>query len=65
MTGTIAKPVLEEYIIVFRKKYVSENNSGKIMEKISLEIKGKFLKKLAHDAFSGINGEDAVEHIEK
>nr|GEU29527.1 hypothetical protein [Tanacetum cinerariifolium] len=65
MTGTIIKPILKEYIKVTRKNYISKNNDGKIVEKSFLEIKGKFLEKLAHDAFSGTNGEDAAEHIEK
>ncbi|GJZ25566.1 hypothetical protein Tco_0569819 [Tanacetum coccineum] len=65
MTGTITKPVLEEYIIVTRRNYISENEWGKIVEKSFLEIKGKFLEKLTHDAFSGTNGEDTVEHIVK
>ncbi|GJY29004.1 hypothetical protein Tco_0404771 [Tanacetum coccineum] len=42
-----------------------ENDDGKIIEKSFLEIKGKFLENLARDAFSGTNGEDVVEHIEK
>ncbi|GJV11828.1 hypothetical protein Tco_1353369 [Tanacetum coccineum] len=64
MTGTITEPVLEEYITVTRKNYISENDGGKIIEKGFLEIKGKFLEKLAHDAFSGTNREDEVEHVE-
>ncbi|GKF66798.1 hypothetical protein Tco_0193315, partial [Tanacetum coccineum] len=65
MTGTIAEPVLEEYIIVTRKNYISKNDDGKIVEKSFLEIEGKFLEKLARDAFSGTNEEGAVKHIEK
>nr|GEV95449.1 hypothetical protein [Tanacetum cinerariifolium] len=33
MTGTIAEPVLEEYITVTRRNYISENDGGKIIEK--------------------------------
>ncbi|GKA71460.1 hypothetical protein Tco_0777599 [Tanacetum coccineum] len=65
MTGTIAEPVLEEYITVTRKNYISEKVGGKIIENGYLEIIGKFLEKLSHDAFSGTNGEDAVEYVEK
>nr|GEU36501.1 hypothetical protein [Tanacetum cinerariifolium] len=65
MTGTITKLILKEYNKVTRKNYISKNNDGKIVEKSFLEMKGKFLEKLAHDAFSGTNGEDAAENIEK
>nr|GEV71446.1 hypothetical protein [Tanacetum cinerariifolium] len=65
MTGTIAKPVFEEYITVTRKNYISKNDGGKIVEKSFLELKGKFLEKLARDALSGTNREDVVEHIKK
>ncbi|GJY72556.1 hypothetical protein Tco_0476259 [Tanacetum coccineum] len=34
-------------------------------EKARFELKGQFLKELRDNAFSGTNGEDAVEHIEK
>ncbi|GJW95977.1 hypothetical protein Tco_0175649 [Tanacetum coccineum] len=37
----------------------------KIDEKARCELKGQFLKELHDNAFSGTNGEDAVEHIEK
>ncbi|GKC03290.1 hypothetical protein Tco_0994900 [Tanacetum coccineum] len=44
MTGTIAEPVLEEYITVTRKNYISENDGGKIIEESFLEIKGSRLR---------------------
>ncbi|GJZ17685.1 putative reverse transcriptase domain-containing protein [Tanacetum coccineum] len=59
------EPVLEEYITVTRKNYTVENNDGQIIKKNSFQIKGMFLEKLARNTFSGKNGEDTVEHIEK
>nr|GEY18561.1 hypothetical protein [Tanacetum cinerariifolium] len=43
--GTMAEPVLEEYITVTRKNYISGNDGGKIVEKSFLELKGEFLIK--------------------
>ena len=42
-----------------------ENNDGKTVEKNSFQLKGIFLEKLAGDAFSRTNREDAMEHMEK
>ncbi|GJT04377.1 hypothetical protein Tco_0838839 [Tanacetum coccineum] len=61
----MAGPDLEEYITVTKKNHVSKNDGGKIIEKSFFEVKGMFLEKLARDTFSGIKGEDVVEHIEK
>ncbi|GJV97982.1 hypothetical protein Tco_1549559 [Tanacetum coccineum] len=63
ITKTIAEPVLEEYITVTRKNYISGNDRGKIVEKSFLEQIGTFLIKIRDNAFSGTNGEDAIEHI--
>ncbi|GJS60365.1 hypothetical protein Tco_0655149 [Tanacetum coccineum] len=45
ITETMAKPVLEEYITVAQKNYISGNDEGKIIEKSFLELKGTFLVK--------------------
>ncbi|GKF00837.1 hypothetical protein Tco_0027760 [Tanacetum coccineum] len=60
----MAEPVLEEYITVTRKNYISWNDGGKTVEKSYLELKGEFLIKIRDNAFSETNREDAVEHIE-
>ncbi|GJU37037.1 hypothetical protein Tco_1185391 [Tanacetum coccineum] len=65
ITKTITEPILEEYITVTRKNYISGNDGGKIVEKSFLELKGTFLIKICNNAFSGMNGEDAIKHIEK
>ncbi|GKA82283.1 hypothetical protein Tco_0789031 [Tanacetum coccineum] len=61
----MAEPVLEEYITITRKNYISDNDRWKIVEKSFLELKVTFLVKIRDNAFSGTNGEDAVEHFEK
>ncbi|GJW33066.1 hypothetical protein Tco_0053098 [Tanacetum coccineum] len=48
----IAELVLEEYITVTRKNYISDNDEGKIIEKSFLELKGTFLVKIHDYAFS-------------
>ncbi|GKD77039.1 hypothetical protein Tco_1339660 [Tanacetum coccineum] len=65
ITKTIVEPVLEEYITVTRKNYILGNDRGKIVKKSFLEQIGTFLIKIRDNAFSGTNGEDAIEHIEK
>ncbi|GJU99291.1 hypothetical protein Tco_1328562 [Tanacetum coccineum] len=65
ITEIMVEPVLEEYIAVTRKNYTSGNNRGKIIKKSFLELKGTFLIKICNNAFSGTNGEYAIEHIEK
>nr|GEZ77896.1 hypothetical protein [Tanacetum cinerariifolium] len=57
----MAEPVLEEYIIVTRKNYISRNNGRKIVEK---KVKGTIRIKIHNNALSGTNGEDTIEHIE-
>ncbi|GJU80026.1 hypothetical protein Tco_1282391 [Tanacetum coccineum] len=44
--------------------YYSGITSITVNEKNAYELKGKFLDDLHNNAFSGANGEDAVEHIE-
>ncbi|GJW69131.1 hypothetical protein Tco_0123555 [Tanacetum coccineum] len=44
--------------------YYSEITSITVNGKNAYELKGKFLDDLHNNAFSGINGKDAIEHIE-
>ncbi|GKA49638.1 hypothetical protein Tco_0742711 [Tanacetum coccineum] len=61
----MAKPVLEDYVTVTRKNYISGNDRGEIIDNSFLELKGTFMIKIRDNAFSGTNGEDTIEHIEK
>nr|GEV20025.1 hypothetical protein [Tanacetum cinerariifolium] len=45
-------------------KYYSGITSIRVNRKNAYELKGKFFDDLHKNAFSGTNGEDAVEHIE-
>ncbi|GJS75051.1 hypothetical protein Tco_0724932 [Tanacetum coccineum] len=44
--------------------YYSGITSIMVNQKNAYELKGKFLDDLHNNAFSGTNGEDAIEHIE-
>ncbi|GKE94382.1 hypothetical protein Tco_1579237 [Tanacetum coccineum] len=61
--STMAEPNLDEYIYVTRKNYLSDDNEGRIVEKTFLEIQGTFLVRIRDNAFNGIIGENAFEHI--
>nr|GEU91008.1 hypothetical protein [Tanacetum cinerariifolium] len=52
------EPTMEEFMTITRINYESENKKGRI------KLKGRFLIELRDNAFSGTNGEDAIEHIE-
>ncbi|GJT64350.1 zf-BED domain-containing protein [Tanacetum coccineum] len=54
----MGEPTMEEYMTITRINYESGNEKGMI------ELKGLFLIELCDNAFSGTNGEDAIEHIE-
>nr|GEU79637.1 hypothetical protein [Tanacetum cinerariifolium] len=60
----MAEPNLNEYILVTRKNYFSDDKEGRMVEKSFLEIQGTFLVKLRDNVFNGIIGESAFEHIE-
>ncbi|GJT71185.1 hypothetical protein Tco_1030471 [Tanacetum coccineum] len=63
-TEIMAEPVLEEYITVAQKNYISGNDEGKISEKSFLELKGTFLIKIRDNAFSSITSwENLTEKI--
>ena len=55
----------EKYVTITREYYVSGNDGEMIIERSVLELKGKFLTELQNNTFSGTNGEDAVEHVDK
>ncbi|GJY30164.1 hypothetical protein Tco_0413659 [Tanacetum coccineum] len=59
VTGSMTELTVEECMTITRKDY----DLG-INEKGMIELKGRFLLELRDNAFSGTNGEDAVEHIE-
>ncbi|GJR37545.1 reverse transcriptase domain-containing protein [Tanacetum coccineum] len=54
----MGEPTMEKYMTLTRIDYGPGNSRPRI------EVKGRFLLELRDDAFSGTNGEDAVEHIE-
>ncbi|GKC11377.1 hypothetical protein Tco_1008159 [Tanacetum coccineum] len=56
---------MEQYMSKTRADYGSGIARPKIDEKDSFELKGKFLKELRDNTFSGSDHEDANEHIEK
>ncbi|GKD15909.1 hypothetical protein Tco_1205067 [Tanacetum coccineum] len=60
MTETI-----EQYMSKTRGEYGSGVARPKIDAKAQFELKGKFLKELRDNTFSGSEHEDANEHIEK
>nr|GEY07825.1 hypothetical protein [Tanacetum cinerariifolium] len=62
ITETMTDSTLEEYKT--RGDYYSSITKMMINGKAAYELKGKFLDDLRNKAFSGIIGEDAVEHIE-
>ncbi|GKB05936.1 hypothetical protein Tco_0834169 [Tanacetum coccineum] len=57
--------ILEKYVTITRRNYILGNDGEKIVEKSVLKLKGKFLTELQYNAFSGTNGENVVEHVEK
>ncbi|GJW60850.1 hypothetical protein Tco_0110185 [Tanacetum coccineum] len=58
ITEEMENTTVEEYMTITRINYESGNEKGRI------ELKGRFLIELCDNAFSGTNGEDAIEYIE-
>ncbi|GJX08762.1 homeodomain-like protein [Tanacetum coccineum] len=56
---------MEQYMSKTRTDYGSGVARPKIEEKDSFELKGQFFKELRENTFSGLDNEDANEHIEK
>ncbi|GJU37275.1 hypothetical protein Tco_1185629 [Tanacetum coccineum] len=65
VTEPMGEPTMEEYMTKIQEDYGSGFIRPKVNEKARFELNGQFLKDLRDNAFSGTNGEDAVEHIEK
>ncbi|GJX99314.1 zf-CCHC domain-containing protein [Tanacetum coccineum] len=56
---------MEQYMSKTRADYGSGVARPKIKDKDNFELKGQFLKELRTNTFSGLDHEDANEHIEK
>ncbi|GJW81834.1 homeodomain-like protein [Tanacetum coccineum] len=56
---------MEQYMSKTRADYGSGIDMSKIDDKDHFELKGKFLMELRDNTFSGLDHEDANEHIEK
>ncbi|GJU91892.1 hypothetical protein Tco_1304315 [Tanacetum coccineum] len=61
----IMAETMEEYMSKTRADYGSGVTRPKIDDNDHFELKGKFLKELQDNTFSGLDHEDANEHIEK
>ncbi|GJZ42652.1 hypothetical protein Tco_0589907 [Tanacetum coccineum] len=55
---------MDGFVTKDREDYYSGITRITVNGKNAYELKGKFLDDLLGNAFSGTNGEDAVEHIE-
>ncbi|GJW24310.1 hypothetical protein Tco_0038121 [Tanacetum coccineum] len=64
MADIKTKTTMEEFATKDRANHYSGITSITVNGKNAYELKGKFLYDLRNNAFSGTNGEDAVEHIE-
>ncbi|GKD83059.1 hypothetical protein Tco_1349898 [Tanacetum coccineum] len=64
MADNETKLTTKEFATNDQANYYSGITSIKVNGKNAYELKGKFLDDLYNNAFSGTNGEDAVEHIE-
>ncbi|GKE74073.1 hypothetical protein Tco_1536114 [Tanacetum coccineum] len=56
---------MEQYMSKTRTDYGSGVARPKIDDKNQFELKGQFFKELRENTFSGLDNEDANEHIEK
>nr|GEW17857.1 hypothetical protein [Tanacetum cinerariifolium] len=56
---------MEQYMSITRADYGSGVARPKIKDKDNFELKGQFLKELRTNTFSGLDHEDANEHIKK
>ncbi|GKA03712.1 hypothetical protein Tco_0676493, partial [Tanacetum coccineum] len=64
MENKEAKSTTRKIVANDQADYYSGITSIMVNGKNAYELKGKFLNDLHNNAFSGANGEDAVEHIE-
>ncbi|GKD31486.1 hypothetical protein Tco_1242264 [Tanacetum coccineum] len=58
----MAEPNLNGYIFVTRKNFLSDDNEGRMVEKIFLKIQGTFLVKIRDNTFNGTIGENAIKY---
>ncbi|GJR95048.1 hypothetical protein Tco_0267222 [Tanacetum coccineum] len=54
-----------DYISITRKNCISNDNEGRMIERIFVEIPGTFLVKIRDNSFNGTIGENEFEHINK
>ncbi|GJX33064.1 hypothetical protein Tco_0242919 [Tanacetum coccineum] len=54
----------QEYIFIIRKKFLADDNKGRMVKKSFLKIQGTFLAKIRDNTFNGIIGENAFKHID-
>ncbi|GKC11542.1 hypothetical protein Tco_1008324 [Tanacetum coccineum] len=59
----MAGPITKEYIFTTSKSFISNNNSGIMIEKNFIKIEGTFLLKIRDNDFHGNDGEDVFKHI--
>ncbi|GJX98994.1 hypothetical protein Tco_0356013 [Tanacetum coccineum] len=64
-TIEIMMETMEQYMSKTHGNYGSGVAKPKINDKTHFELKGQFLKKLHEYTFSGLEYEDAIEHIKK
>ncbi|GJZ87424.1 retrovirus-related pol polyprotein from transposon TNT 1-94, partial [Tanacetum coccineum] len=64
-TTEIMTETMEQYMSKTRGNYGSGVVRPKINDKTHFELKGQYLKELRENTFSGLEHEDANEHIEK
>ncbi|GJZ30795.1 retrovirus-related pol polyprotein from transposon TNT 1-94 [Tanacetum coccineum] len=56
---------LKDYSPSTRKKFVSNDNKGRMVEKCVVEIQGTFLVKIRDDTFNRYVGENTFKHVDK
>ncbi|GJV26660.1 hypothetical protein Tco_1383108 [Tanacetum coccineum] len=64
-TETMGEPTMEEYMTNTREGYGSGIARPKIDKNGQFKLKGQFLKELCDNTFSGLDNEDANEHIKR
>ncbi|GJV44942.1 hypothetical protein Tco_1429478 [Tanacetum coccineum] len=64
ITETMTEPTMEEYMMKTQEDYGLGIARPKFDKDAKFELKGQFLKELREHNFSGLENEDANEHIE-
>ncbi|GJV92969.1 hypothetical protein Tco_1540782, partial [Tanacetum coccineum] len=64
MIESKTEATMDGFVTNDQANYYSKFTRIAINGKNAYELKGKFLDDLLNNAFSGTNGEDAVEHID-